>query len=261
MSNKDKVDDEFIELEDTPLFEDPDGFYKPPPKETIEKYSRKKEGIPHELSLRLVGSHPLWAHYLWNAGIILSDYLDQYDFTNKNVLELGAGAALPSLVVALNKPKKVVITDYPDQILLDNIQHNVKNNLPLELQQNIVVVAHLWGKQPEELLKYLDEGEKFDVVILSDLVFNHLVHKELLISSSSVLREDGKGEAFVSFSHHRPSLAHKDLEFFETAPKYGFHSEKLFDKLVKPMFEKDFGPEEVRATVHFYKKTLKKKGG
>jgi nicotinamide N-methyltransferase len=28
------------------------------------------------VKLKLVGSHPLWAHMLWNAGLVLADYLD-----------------------------------------------------------------------------------------------------------------------------------------------------------------------------------------
>lgn len=28
------------------------------------------------MKLKLVKSHPLWAHMLWNAGLVLADYLD-----------------------------------------------------------------------------------------------------------------------------------------------------------------------------------------
>jgi nicotinamide N-methyltransferase len=28
------------------------------------------------VKLKLVKSHPLWAHMLWNAGLVLADYLD-----------------------------------------------------------------------------------------------------------------------------------------------------------------------------------------
>ena len=47
-----------------------------------------------------------------------------------SVLELGAAAALPSMVAALNGARKVVVTDYPDPELVENIVYNVDHNLP-----------------------------------------------------------------------------------------------------------------------------------
>jgi nicotinamide N-methyltransferase len=44
---------------------------------------------------------------------------------NKTVLELGAGAGLPSLVCALNGAARVVITDYPDADLIENLRYNI----------------------------------------------------------------------------------------------------------------------------------------
>jgi predicted nicotinamide N-methyase len=66
-------------------------------------------GTLNRLTLRLVGSHPLWGHYLWNAAKCLSWYLDEHKeiVKGKNVLELGAGAALPSFVAMLNGAEKV----------------------------------------------------------------------------------------------------------------------------------------------------------
>ena len=41
------------------------------------------------------------------------------------MLELGAGAGLPSLVAAILGARKVVVTDYPDPDLIVNLEHNV----------------------------------------------------------------------------------------------------------------------------------------
>jgi nicotinamide N-methyltransferase len=43
----------------------------------------------------------------------------------KTVLELGAGAGLPSLVCALNGASQVVVTDYPDAELIENLRYNI----------------------------------------------------------------------------------------------------------------------------------------
>lgn len=58
----------------------------------------------------------------------MSKYLQQHgesEIRNKNVLELGAGAGLPSLVAAVLGAQKVVVTDYPDADLISNIEHNI----------------------------------------------------------------------------------------------------------------------------------------
>jgi Fe-S cluster biogenesis protein NfuA len=49
-------------------------------------------------------------------------------------------------------------------------------------------------------------------------------------------------------------LAHKDLHFFEEAAGEPFHFnvKKLFEKKLAPMFERDYGSEEVRSIIHVY---------
>lgn len=58
----------------------------------------------------------------------------------KTLLELGAGGALPSLVAATHQPAKVVVTDYPDAELIENIQYNVDQNLKSVVPAGIVSV-------------------------------------------------------------------------------------------------------------------------
>lgn len=41
------------------------------------------------------------------------------------MLELGAGAGLPSLVCTINGASQVVVTDYPDADLIENLRYNV----------------------------------------------------------------------------------------------------------------------------------------
>jgi nicotinamide N-methyltransferase len=95
------------------------------------------------LRLRLVGTHPLWGHYLWNAARVFADYLDERRDTlcrGRHVLELGAGAGLPGLIAALNGAHRTVITDYPDQDLLDNIRENARVNAPEALDKGCLEV-------------------------------------------------------------------------------------------------------------------------
>ncbi|EGC31708.1 hypothetical protein DICPUDRAFT_156398 [Dictyostelium purpureum] len=210
-----------------------------------------------EIPVRLSQRHSLWAHLPWNAGIALSDYFDSgaVDFKNKNVLELGAGAGLPSFIAALNGAKKVLLTDYPDKDLIDNMLYNIENAVPNSISENrILGKPHLWGKEPEKLFEYLENPttEKFDIIILSDLIFNHATQDKMLLTCANCLSDDGI--IFVTFSHHRPNRMAKDLYFFELASQepFNFTSEKFNERKMHAMFEDDLGPEEVRATVHFY---------
>lgn len=65
---------------------------------------------------------------MWNAGRTTSTYLEERAeelVKNKTVLELGAGAGLPSLVCALKGAAQVVVTDYPDADLIENLRYNI----------------------------------------------------------------------------------------------------------------------------------------
>lgn len=92
------------------MFSEPAEFNPPPPEPTFEIFTRAaKDKEPQEMKLRLVGSHPLWAHHLWNAAKVFADWMDDHpQYTvGKSVLEIGAGAALPSFVAAVNGATKV----------------------------------------------------------------------------------------------------------------------------------------------------------
>ena len=76
-------------------------------------------------------------------------------------MELGAGGALPSIVTALNGAQKVccanasaiamtnlsytssqvVITDYPDAALIENMHTNVKKNVPVDISSRVAVTV------------------------------------------------------------------------------------------------------------------------
>lgn len=59
----------------------------------------------------------------------------------KTVLELGAGGGLPSLVCALNGASQVVVTDYPDADLIENLHYNITNCSHLADSHKIIAEA------------------------------------------------------------------------------------------------------------------------
>lgn len=250
------------------LFADPPDFYPPSPKATFATH-RLLSGT--ELTLRLVGHNPLWGHHLWQAGRIISHHLESNPsiVKGKTVLELGAGAGLPSLVSSILGAKKVVVTDYPDVDLIQNLQFNI-DNCPLLKKEDgseIVAEGYLWGADPESLLKNLSEDNTasesssrggFDMLILADLLFNHSEHKKLLTTISSTLKKssfqtqeaEAEAKALVFFTPYRPWLFEKDMAFFDLCRGEGYVVEKILEeKMEKVMFEEDRGDEELRRTV------------
>lgn len=158
---------------------------------------------------------------------------------------------------ALNGAALALATDYPDTPLLDAIRLNMKENAPLLYEDGILRCAGLkWGNGIECILEQ-DPGlpiSSFDLIIMADLVFNHYSARSLLKTCKLLLRPDS-GIALVTFSHHVPKLAHKDLEFFTIArAEFGFKIEKLFEETWLPMFPEDFTEElKPRSTVYFYR--------
>ncbi|GBC17145.2 hypothetical protein RIR_jg33014.t1 [Rhizophagus irregularis DAOM 181602=DAOM 197198] len=245
-----------LDEQDLSIFEEPEGYLPPQPKPTFQTFSRKDEHLLQSdnfktLNIRLVGSHPLWAHLLWNAGKCFAWYLDEHKelVKGKKVLELGAGGALPSLIAAVNGAEKVVITDYPDDDLIDNIRHNVNTNLSTDIcTDNIRVLGYIWGKDTYPLLNAISKSEKtsnlYDLIILSDLIFNHSQHKALLKTCKECL-DPINGQILVFFTHNLPDLAHKDMEFFEEAKNLQWKVEKIFKEIMSPMFKEDHGCETI----------------
>ncbi|KAG6875581.1 hypothetical protein C0992_003234, partial [Termitomyces sp. T32_za158] len=85
----------------------------PTPEPTIAVYTRELGRGQwteewEEIKIRLVGTHPLWGNYLWNAARAFASYLDEYQelHRDKYVLELGAGGALPSILAAKTGARK-----------------------------------------------------------------------------------------------------------------------------------------------------------
>ena len=92
--------------------------------------------------------------------------------------------------------------DYPDRALVENMAYNVAQNVePAAAQQQrwrdgaVGVMGYVWGHPVEPLLAMLEDadteaergagGKAFDLIILSDLIFNHSqVHVPLSVLPS-----------------------------------------------------------------------------
>jgi len=248
MSSSDDESDAFN------LFTEPKDFYQPEKPATYTSYTTK-QGI--EVPLRLVGHNPLWGHLLWNAGQIIAKYIEDdavHLVANKTVLELGAGAGLPSFICALHGAKKIVVTDYPDTDLIENLRYNICHSINQQYQSTVVAKGYLWGNDVHPLKTEITDAEKgFDLLILADILFNHSEHGKLISTVEQTLSREIEARALVFFTPYRPWLLEKDLRFFELAKQAGLVVNKLFEHVMdKVMFPEDTGDETLRRTVFAY---------
>lgn len=226
-------------------------FYQP---EEVEEEKEHQFVDAMGFHIRLPNAHhSLWGELLWPAGKIVSRCIKErshgFSVDGKTVIEFGAGCGLCSLVAATNGAKRVVCTDYPDDLLIDNLKFNCND------QKNIIVLGYKWGCDASEVIKEND-NEKFDTAILTDLVFNVACHRQLLKSLKECLKPDGF--AMVSYTQHRALKAEQDAEFFNIADKeFGFNVEELFTEKHDPMFAVDQGDIERRTTCHVFRFTFK----
>ncbi|MCJ1359371.1 MAG: nicotinamide n-methyltransferase [Icmadophila ericetorum] len=232
------------------MFQEPEGYFSPEKPSTSTSYTLLSGEI---IQLSLVGHDPLWGHLLWNAGQVVSTYLQKNDslVRGKDVLELGAAAGLPSIVCGVLGAKKVLATDYPSPPLIANLAHNISQNLPLihkhNAEVNISAQGYLWGAPlPSSIAP-----SSFNILILADLLFNHSCHDALICTLRFTLSRSPSSLALVFFTPYRPWLYEKDMAFFDLVREGGdMVVEKLGEwEMEKVMFEEDRGDQSVRRTV------------
>ncbi|KAL8919294.1 MAG: hypothetical protein Q9208_006859 [Pyrenodesmia sp. 3 TL-2023] len=244
------------DLIDSSIFQEPSDYYPPPKPATFESRTLQ---TGETLRLRLVGHNPLWGHHLWNGAQVVTDYLYGHReelVHGKNVLELGAGAGMPSIAAAIWGAKNVVVTDYPDEDLVENMRINVeaaKEFLPRS-SASVVVQGHVWGANMEELLANLpSDSHGFDTLILADLLFNHSQHAALVATVKATLARTAQAKALVFFTPYTPWKYDKDMAFFDLAREGGFKVNQVVKRVMdKLMFKDDRGDELLRRTVFGY---------
>jgi len=159
----------------------------------------------HRKILRTPDTHPsnwsLHASSIWTSSQYIVDHLDELclgTYLTKNaservndkvcLLELGAGAGLPGIVIAKTYPDILVTcSDYPDNQLIETLSQNIVNN---RVSGNCRAKAYAWGSDPTELA--LTNGHHvrgFDVIIAADTLWNPDLHGIFIESLKLNLRQ------------------------------------------------------------------------
>ncbi|KAF8636911.1 hypothetical protein AX17_003162 [Amanita inopinata Kibby_2008] len=149
-------------------------------------------------------ANTLLADHLFSPALYLAERIERVllPVAGRRVIELGAGCALPSLLMtALSEPPSlVVITDFPDDTIMSNLKNNVERNRDLAtLGCKVHCLGYEWGKDAGDLLQLCpDPSVGFDTMILSDLLHFNDSHEVLVESIKLFLSNDSDARAYIS---------------------------------------------------------------
>ena len=168
----------------------------------------------------------LQATSIWVSALYVADHISELDLPEERgtetssaatpsqplrLLELGASAGLPSILIAKRYPHiSVVASDFPDDDLIRTLRANVARN---DATQNCTVIPHAWGTDTSALLPAAD------VVLAADTLWDPALHGALLHTMCAVLMRNPGARAHVVAGLHTGRYA---LEaFFRAAEKAG----------------------------------------
>eukprot|EP00064_Thunnus_orientalis_P010503 superscaffoldBa00001435_g10529 len=110
---------------------------------------------------------------------------DKYNLTEKNVIELGAGTGLVTIVSSL-LGAKVTSTDLPD--VLGNLQYNVMCNTKGRCKYTPLVTDLIWGQEVEQ--RFPRATHCFDYILAADVVYAHPYLEELMDTFDHLCQEN-----------------------------------------------------------------------
>lgn len=168
----------------------------------------------------------LHASSIWVSAVYLADHiydlgLDSWvkDKSGMEILELGAGAGLPGILISkqLSSPDtddevetscgsnwRVTVSDYPDNTLIQTLHSNVSRN-DLKLSQ-CRVVPHAWGEEVSQLLEGTDHcvetDRGFDLIVAADVLWNAALHGALIQSLKGLLRQNKQSRIHIVAGLH-----------------------------------------------------------
>ena len=168
----------------------------------------------------------LHASSIWVSALYIADHISELGLptnTPLRLIELGAGAGLPSILIARSYPNvHVLASDFPDPLLIHSLRENVARN---DASANCSVVPHAWGTDPSALLPAAD------IVLAADTLWNSELHVALLCTTCAVLARTPTARAhFVAGMH----TGRYTLEsFFREAGEAGLELVEATEREVK----------------------------
>jgi EEF1A N-terminal glycine/lysine methyltransferase len=162
----------------------------------------------------------------------------------KDILEIGAAAGVPSIVCAIKGARTVVMTDYPDPDLVENMRQNAASASSLiPSSTGLHVDGYKWGGSIDGILSRLPSAANgFDLLIMADVIYSHREHGNLISTMRRAVKKSPNAVALVAFTPYQPWLLSKTEKFFPLAEESGFCVTKVFERVMeKVLFENDPG--------------------
>ncbi|XP_056873774.1 methyltransferase like 21e isoform X1 [Takifugu flavidus] len=141
-----------------------------------------------DMEIRIKESTDLYGAVLWPSAMVLCHFLetnqDKFSLRDKNVIELGAGTGLVTIVSSL-LGAKVTSTDLPD--VLGNLQYNVTRNTKGRCKYIPLVTELTWGQEVEQ--RFPRDTHCFDYILAADVVYSHPYLEELMATFDHLCQE------------------------------------------------------------------------
>ncbi|KJR80431.1 uncharacterized protein SPSK_05394 [Sporothrix schenckii 1099-18] len=178
---------------------------------------------------RLPGSGPPTA--IAEDPVVCEHYpVSNFDVAGRSCVELGAGTALPSILAALLGATRVVVTDYPSDVVLENLRANLARNVtrvPLQISVStasaasasltepttstlptknptstavVSVDGHEWGQFDSDIAK--TGHHSFDRIFVCDCLWMPWEHDNLRKSIDWFLKQDDDARCWVVGGFH-----------------------------------------------------------
>ncbi|CAB3403114.1 unnamed protein product [Caenorhabditis bovis] len=122
---------------------------------------------------------------IWECTIDLCEYIEENSefFQGKNVLELGCGAALPSILAAIHGANEVVVQDFNASVIEFFTMPNLASN---EHHAKLSSFAIAWDEVAEKVA-----NRHFDVILSSETIYNEADYMHLHNAIAATLAENG----------------------------------------------------------------------
>ena len=205
-------------------------------------YKYSGSGSSFVITLQTPDTHSanwaLHASSIWVSSIYLSDHWNELGLekhikelpTNETlrVLELGASAGLPSILIAKLFPERVLVTasDYPDEELIKTLAGNIERN---GVNSRCRAVPYAWGSDVSSLHSKDDDGG-FDVILAADTLWNPDLHSIFIDTLKMALKKSLSSRIHLVAGLHTGRYTIQS--FLESAQNAGFVIESVVENEV-----------------------------
>ncbi|KAI0333826.1 hypothetical protein GY45DRAFT_185851 [Cubamyces sp. BRFM 1775] len=209
-------------------------------------YTYQSEAAPSGITLTIpdtqAANWSLHATSIWSSSIYVANHLRELNIGGHienvraegrplRILELGAGAGLPSILIAKTSMDALVTTsDYPDENLIHTLEENVKLN---EVSDRCRVVPYGWGSDPSPLFSRPGSEtavDGFDIVLAADTLWNSEWHGIFIETLRLTLRRSPDARVYLVAGLHTGRYVIQS--FLRQMQEAGFAAQELSERRV-----------------------------